>query len=107
MALANFFSPGELGMLRTAMEWVIPTDSRSPGAGGPEAVAHLLSLLEQLGEPTLARYRLFLPTLTEADLHNPNHEFAPTFIDHVRDVYYGYADTGAWEDIGFTAKGSP
>ena len=84
------------------MEWVIPTD-QTPGAGSDACVQHLEDLVESIG--ALEQYTTHLPALTEQDLANPIHPFAPMFINHVRDVYYGYADCGAWEDMGYVVTG--
>jgi hypothetical protein len=94
------FSERELNLLRRSMDWVIPPDS-SPGAGSELCVARLLDLLERLGDEAHYRYRRSLPQMVESDFEDTSNEFAQEFIDHVRDVYYGSPDTGAWEDIGF------
>jgi len=94
----------EVECLRKAMEWVIPSDE-SPGAGTYACMNHLFELIDAFGEPATALYKENLRNLNEADLADPNHPLATTFINHVRDVYYGYPDTGAWEDIGFEVIG--
>jgi hypothetical protein len=91
----------ELEKLRVAMNWVIPADS-VPGAGTEVCVRHLLELIDSLEDEWALLYRRELPSLQESDLAISDHPFAPHFIDHVRDCYYGHPDTGAWEDIGFT-----
>jgi hypothetical protein len=85
--------------LRSAASWVLP------GANSDACLHHLLALIKSLGEPTQATYRQHLPNLTQEDLANPNHPFAPMFIEHVRDTYYAHPDTGAWEEIGFQVTG--
>jgi hypothetical protein len=102
--LREKLSPAEFQTLRQAMEWVIPTDS-TPGAGSDACIEHLVELVGSLGEPVIDRYAKNLPSLKQEDLANTSHPFAPMFIDHVRDVYYAYADTGAWADIGFEVTG--
>jgi len=83
-----------------AMDWVVPPDS-SPGAGSPAGVAHLVSLIESLPPSIAALYDQHLATLEESDLEDPSHPLGPVLVEHVRDVYYSFADTGAWTDIGF------
>jgi hypothetical protein len=100
MSTSLIFADEEVAKLRAAMDWVIPRDS-SPGAGTDAGVRHLIELVESLGERMIIEYRTELPNLREEDLDNRSNPFAQRFIDHVRDVYYGYGDTGAWEDIGF------
>ena len=80
------------------MNWVIPPDS-SPGAGTPETLTHLLGLIEREGLGAL--YLAHFTQLTQENLGDPNHPFGPLFVEHVRDVYYAFANTGAWKDIGF------
>jgi hypothetical protein len=89
----------DIDRLRTCMGWVIP------GSGSEACVQHLLDLVRELGESTAAEYELFIPGLSERDLADLGHPFAAEFIEHVRDVYYGYADTGAWQEIGFVVRG--
>jgi hypothetical protein len=101
MATAPAFTPEETAKLREAMEWVIPSDSHSDGAGSEVTLRHLLQLLADVGDEAVAEYRAQLPELDLSDLEDPSNKFAQTFIDHVRDVYYGYPDTGAWQDLGF------
>ncbi len=90
----------ETARLAKAMEWVIPTDS-SPGAGTPACVQRLVDLISSQPSQVAELYRAHLPTLLEADLSDRSNAFAQLFVEHVRDVYYGYPDTGAWADIGF------
>ncbi len=97
-------SAAEITRLREMMEWVIPSDS-SPGAGSDSCLLHLGELIDSLGAEWVERYIIRIPTLTEQDLANPADPFASAFINHVRDCYYGYADCGAWEDIGFVVTG--
>lgn len=97
-ALRDHSGESLYGKLCDAMNWVIPPDG-SPGAGDETTPQALLALIADLGLQD--EYAHFLPSLTEADLANPSHPFAPKFIEHVRDVYYASPESGAWEDIGF------
>jgi len=98
--LRNLLTKAELSRLREAMNWVIPADS-SPGAGTDAGVAVLLDLVDSQDENVVASYRKNLSSLTEAGLADPSNAFAALFIEHVRDVYYAYPETGSWADIGF------
>jgi hypothetical protein len=97
-------SEAERLRLREAMDWVIPPDS-SPGAGTEEGVANLARLLDSLSADVGRLYRTHLTSLTEASLADPSNAFAALFIEHVRDVYYGSPDSGAWTDIAFEMTG--
>jgi hypothetical protein len=106
MTRSPVFSAEELAQLKAAMDWVIPPDKSSPnhissGAGTDVTLNHLIDLLEDLGDATIAEYRLNLPYLAEADLSDSSNRFGQLFINHVRDTYYGYPDTGAWAELGF------
>jgi len=82
------------------MDWVIPPDS-SPGAGTEAGVARLIELVDAC-EPGIARmYATDIPYLSESDLADETNAFGQLFIGHVRDVYYGFPETGSWADIGF------
>ena len=93
----------DLAKLAEAMDWVIPPDS-SPGAGSTAGVKRLVDLIESLPSNAADLYAASLPKLTAADLDDPANTFAQLFIEHVKDVYYSYPDTGAWADIGFHVK---
>jgi len=82
---------------KTRMAWVIP------GAGSDACLRHLHDLIASQG--CLPDYQQRLPELREQDLADPDHEFAAMFIEHVRDVYYGRSDTGAWPEIGYEVTG--
>src|SRR5579862_7556643 len=86
--------------LRAEMNWVIPADS-SPGAGTDAGIERLLELIDALDDAVKGAYLVNLGSLTESGLADPSNAFAAMFIDHVRDVYYAYPETGSWADIGF------
>lgn len=90
----------ELSQLAQAMDWVIPPDS-TPGAGSDIGVQRMVELIESEPPEVLQTFQRGLPALEEADLADPTHSFAQLFIEMVRDVYYGYPETGSWADIGF------
>jgi hypothetical protein len=86
--------------LAEAMDWVVPPDA-SPGAGSEAGVRHMLDLLESLPSPVTGLYEQHLEDLREVDLQDLGHPLGPVLVEHVRDVYYSFADTGAWTDMGF------
>jgi len=96
----------DLAKLAEAMDWVIPPDS-SPGAGSTTGVKRLVDLVKSLPPGVADIFVASLPKLTIADLDDPANAFAQLFIEHVKDVYYSYPDTGAWADIGFRVKDDP
>lgn len=98
--LRESLTEAEFSRLREAMNWVIPADS-SLGAGTDAGVARLIELVDSQERSVAADYRRNLMALTEADLAGPTSAFALMFIEHVRDVYYAYPETGSWADIGF------
>jgi hypothetical protein len=90
-----------LDKLAEAMDWVIPADS-SPGASA--GLAQMVRFVEAQGFTDL--YKKNLSGLHESDLSDASNAFAQLFIDHVRDVYYTYPQTGSWADIGFKVTGA-
>ena len=90
--------------LRAAMNWVIPADS-SAGAGTEVGIERLLELVDSLDPTVTNAYQANLASLTQGDLADATNPFAAMFIDHVRDVYYAYSETGSWADIGFVVTG--
>ncbi|MHB8635221.1 MAG: hypothetical protein ACYC96_01980 [Fimbriimonadaceae bacterium] len=98
--LRESLTPADARRLREAMNWIVPADS-SDGAGSEAGVARLLELVDSLPEAVGHAYLANVGTLTEGDLGDPANAFAVMFLEHVRDVYYAYPDTGSWADIGF------
>ncbi|MBI5707224.1 MAG: hypothetical protein HZC36_09580 [Armatimonadetes bacterium] len=90
----------ELAKLSQAMDWVIPPD-KTPGAGSAVCVQRMVELIEAETPEVLLAFQRGLPALEESDLADPSHRFAQLLIEMVRDVYYGYPETGSWADIGF------
>lgn len=94
----------EFQRLQTAMNWVIPADS-SPGAGTGAGASRLVDLIDSQEPSIAALYRASLPGLRRADLADSSNVFAAMFVEHVRDVYYAFPETGSWADIGFNVTG--
>ena len=97
-------SEHDLAKVREAMNWVIPADS-SPGAGTEAGLTRLLELVDSQDPSVAAAYRSGWAGLREADLADSSNRFAAMFVEHVRDVYYAYPETGSWSDIGFKVTG--
>ncbi len=96
-------NPEERRRLAEAMDWIIPPDS-SPGAGTDAGVERLLELVASLPSAAQAGFTAQLMRLQPADLDDSSNAFAQQLIDLVRDVYYGYSDSGAWADLGFRVR---
>lgn len=90
----------ELAKLSQAMDWVIPPDA-TPGAGSAICVQRFEELLEAEPPEVQSAFQNGLPDLRESDLGDEKNSFAQLFVEMVRDVYYGYPETGSWADIGF------
>lgn len=98
------WSPELIAKLREAMDWVIPPDT-SPGAGTEVGARLVMDLVDEQGGALRRDFDTALPSLRFEDLTDNQNAFAQVFIDVVRDVYYGHAETGSWADIGFFERG--
>ena len=101
-SLLEILDSTEIALLKEKMNWIIPEDS-SVGGGSEVGLLRLSQLIDSLR--LVDEYKANITGLTRADLDDRSNPFATSFIEHVRDVYYAYPETGSWADIGFKVTG--